>query len=138
MAISLASGSSRRARVDMNVTPLIDVLLVLIIIFLVIQPNKSEGLPALVPAEPDPATAAAPPEPDPTTVVLEVRGDQSLAINTQPVAREQLGNRLREIFAQRAAKILFVKGDPRLEFAQVAGPIDTARGAGITQIALLR
>lgn len=120
----------------MNVPPLIDVLLVLLIIFLVIQPNKTEGLPALVPQQ-DPANSNPAP-PDPTTVVLEVRADESLAINTQPVSRAELAGRLREIFAQRAARILFVKGDPSLQFSQVAGPIDIARGAGITQVALLR
>ena len=134
--MSLGTSNRGRARADVNVTPLIDVLLVLLIIFLVIQPNKSQGLPVQAPEPAPPQASPAPP--DPTTVVLEVRGDESLTINTQPVERDQLGSRLREIFARRAAKILFVKGDPALEFAQVAGPIDIARGAGITQVALVR
>lgn len=137
MAFALGSGSSnRRPRADMNVRPLIDVLLVLLIIFLIIQPDKQYGLPVNVPEQDK--NSQTPSEPDPTTVVLEVKADESLAINQQPVKTEELAPRLREIYSRRAAKILFVKGDPTLEFSQVAKPIDIARGAGITQVALLR
>lgn len=115
-----------------NVTPLIDVLLVLLIIFLVITPHHSVGLEAKIPQPPDDNA----PAPDVRTVVVSVGADRSLHINSEQVEESHLLDRLREIFARRASKVLFIQGAASLDFADVAMVIDTAREAGIRDCAL--
>jgi biopolymer transport protein ExbD len=112
----------------MNVTPLIDVLLVLLIIFMVITPLTPHGLNTLVPQPPPPNMPPPPPNQDPT-VVVEIKADHSMAINSDPVKPEDLQNRLADIFKTRAQKVLFVKGDKDLEYRYVAQAIDAAKGA---------
>jgi len=118
----------------MNVTPLVDVLLVLLIIFMIIVPVRSTGLEARVPQQQSTVETA----PDPATVVLRIRGDRSLEINTHSVSWDDLPGRLRLIYAQRPKGVLFVAAAPQVEFHEVARAIDTARGAGIMQIGLMR
>jgi|SRR5579862_729104 len=126
---------------DINMTPMIDVLLVLIIIFMVITPLTPHGLEALVPQPPPPNQK---PASDERTVVIVINKDKSLEINQektlpngQPITEDNLGMRLEEIFKTRAERVVFVKADTDLEFAPVARAIDIAHGAGIDKVGLM-
>jgi biopolymer transport protein TolR len=128
-------GSGGGPKSDINMTPMIDVLLVLIIIFMVITPLTPKGLEALVPQPPPPGVKAN--ESDQRTVVISINADPSMLINAEPTDEARLGSRLEEIFKTRAERVVFVKGDPNIEFAFVARAIDTAHGAGIDKVGLM-
>ncbi len=134
--MSMTIGNNGGPSADMNVTPLIDVLLVLIIIFMVITPMMPTGLNALVPQEAV-KTEAPPPV---STVVVQVfgAGDSStLKINEEDVTWDNLQARLFDIFKTRNQRVIFVKGDTTLDFAQVARVIDSAHAAGIDNVGLM-
>jgi biopolymer transport protein TolR len=114
---------------------MIDVLLVLIIIFMVITPLTPHGLEALVPQPPPPNSK--PNQSDLRTVVIVLEKDGSIKINQDPVQEADLQQRLVDIFKTRAERVVFVKGDPDLEFAPVARAIDIAHGAGIDKVGLM-
>lgn len=128
-------GNKGGPMVDINVTPMIDVLLVLIIIFMVITPLTPKGLEALVPQPPPPNQPQQ--EADQRTVVIVINKDRSMLINTEPTGLESMGKRLEEIFKTRAERVVFVKGDPDLEFEIVAQVIDVAKGIGIDKVGLM-
>jgi len=111
----------------MNVVPLIDILLVLLVIFMII-PTHQKGLDSQVP---QPATDRSAPPPE-AVVVIQVRADGELRINEQPVAWDQLADRLEAIFKERATKIAFIRGEAPVEFAQVARVVDVMHGSGIS------
>jgi len=133
--MGMAVGGQGGPKSDINMTPMIDVLLVLIIIFMVITPLTPKGLEALVPQPPPPNQP--PNTSDVRTVVIVVDKDHHYAINQDPVAENQLGTRLTDIFKTRAERVVFVKGDPTIEFRWVAIAIDIAHGAGIDKVGLM-
>jgi biopolymer transport protein ExbD len=124
---------------QMNVTPLIDVLLVLIIIFMVIvAQSKEKGLEAQIP-QPAKDDAAPPPV---RTIVIQLGEAKSgetpvLKINQQAVGWADLKSQLRDIFKQRAEKVAFVQGDDDVNFEYVADVIDIARDAGVERVGLM-
>ena len=119
---------------SLNVTPLIDILLVLIIIFMVITPSTSQGLKTTVPQVPD---SNEPSPSQPRTLVLSVAADLSIHLNRELVSRVDLPDRLRAWASGQAEPVLFVDGDRSLEFGAVAEVMDTARGAGVVRMALM-
>jgi biopolymer transport protein TolR len=133
--MGMAVGGKGGVKSDINMTPMIDVLLVLIIIFMVITPLTPKGLEALVPQPPPPNQL--PNQSDQRTVVISVNADHSFMINQDPIADSQLQSRLEEIFKTRAERVVFVKGDSSLDFMYVAKAIDIAHGAGIDKVGLM-
>jgi biopolymer transport protein ExbD len=133
--MAMSGGTGKGISSAINVTPMIDVLLVLLIIFMVIVPTVPRGESAQVPQ----SKAGA--HTNPTSVVLEVlkgSGDSlQFRINQQFVDRKDLPARLASIYANRAERILFLKGDDQLSFTQVAEVIDIGHAAGIEHIGLM-
>jgi biopolymer transport protein TolR len=135
MAMGVGGGKGG-AMSQINMTPMIDVLLVLLIIFMVVQQGLQRGVSVQVPPPPDQnQTAQAPP--DNEQVVLEVKPGPVFAINQQPVDAANLESRLREIFATRNRKVVFVKGEENLKYGDVIRAVDASRSAGIEIVGLV-
>jgi biopolymer transport protein TolR len=138
--MSMGMGPSGGQSANINVTPLIDVLLVLLIVFMVITPLTPKGLDALVP-QPPPPNAPKNNTPDRTIVVQLIdRGagqEPGVKINNEDTTWDGLQGRLTDIFKTRAEKVMFVKGDDNVPFADVANVIDTAHASGVDKVGLI-
>jgi biopolymer transport protein TolR len=133
MAMNVGGG---RVQANINVTPLIDVLLVLLIIFMVITPLTPKGLNALVP-QPAPPNQKNQDQVQAKTIVVQVLENNKLKINEDDATWDTLGPRLNDIFKLRAEKVAFVKGDDTVPFADVAKAIDVMRVSGIDKVGLI-
>src|SRR5260370_33707277 len=129
-------GSKKGAIASMNVVPLIDILLVLLIIFMVITPLTPKGMEAPGP-QPAPNQQNKQPDIEAKTVVVQVLDNNQLKINEDNATWDTLGPRLNDIFKLRAEKVAFVKGDETVVFAQVARAIDVMRNSGIDKVGLI-
>lgn len=134
--MGMAVGGTKGTMSEPNIVPLIDVLLVLIIIFMVITPTTSQGLNAIVP-QPSPPNQKENQEMLNKTIVVVISAGGDVMINQDKTTWDQLGPTLSKIFAERAEKVAFVKGDDSTEFAEVARAISIMRESGIDHVGLI-
>lgn len=131
--MAMASGGGSSLSNDINVTPMIDVLLVLLIIFMAVLPSMRKAIDIQLP---DPTPSVAPANSTSNQIVLEVSAGGKFAINSENVEKDHLQARLKEIYDPRPEKVIFVKGAPEVKYADVIFAMDASRGAGVKVIGI--
>src|SRR4029453_6490793 len=133
--MSMAVSGKKGPKADINITPYIDILLVLLIIFMVITPVRQMDLDVKVPQPPPPGQENAPP--DPSVIVVSVGESANITINQDPVDITALGPKLQEIYSARANKNMFISASAKLPYGDVVKVIDIAKGAGVGDVGLI-
>ncbi len=132
--MAISTGGAGGAKADINITPYIDILLVLLIIFMVITPVRQMDLDVKVPQPPPPGAESIA---DPSVIVVSVSESAQIAVNQEPTDISALGSKLQEIYSARANKNMFISASAKLPYGDVVKVIDIAKGAGVGDIGLI-